>query len=383
MKRILAFTLILIMLFPLSALALNEEIFTVNRGFENGTTQGFVSYAGTSDFTVSSQYKHTGSYGLLMSNRSGRYATCARDVTDDLNRLGKGVYSISLWIRLKDEDQIKPTCYIAIKLLPNGHDQEYYLTGPSVTLSTSWQKLTFSGVIGFNEDIGLKQALIYPQGFIGDEAPDVMLDDFSFKKTASYEDTSTDISGVPRTEKTTVGAIRWDAWYTHDGKNQSVISQVERSLSPKEFHFRAPFFAEVTKDDKIIVPAFTQEVFDREMEYAIKAGIDYFAYVWYNTDMKAARTFHTRSKYRDQVKMCTCFDGNAIGKSFARTEMRTLLKQDYYMTVLDGRPLMYYLCSSSNSSLVLEDIKYYRELCKELGIKEPFAVIMGMNDVTA
>ena len=39
--------------------------------------------------------------------------------------------------------------------------------------------------------------------------------------------------------KKTLGVIRWDAWYGHDGNPQSVISAVERALSPEEFHFRA------------------------------------------------------------------------------------------------------------------------------------------------
>lgn len=57
-----------------------------------------------------------------------------------------------------------------------------------------------------------------------------------------------------RAARTSVGAIRWDAWYAHDGRADSVISQVERSLSPAKYHFRAPFYAEITAEGGIEIP---------------------------------------------------------------------------------------------------------------------------------
>ena len=180
-----------------------------------------------------------------------------------------------------------------------------------------------------------------------------------------------------RSEKTSVGAIRWDAWYTHDGKTDSVISQVERSLSPAKYHFRAPFYAQVTGDGRIVIPAYTQAEFDREMEYAIEAGIDYFAYVWYDSGLRAARDFHTASRYKNDIKLCAVLDGNALGKEYARRELEALLPEPYYMTVLGGRPLMYYFGTGSNYEAVAKDIAYYKALCQKLGLPEPFAVLMG------
>lgn len=115
------------------------------------------------------------------------------------------------------------------------------------------------------------------------------------------------------------------------------------------------------------------------MEYAIEAGIDYFGYVWYSSDMRAARDFHTTSKYKNDVKLCAVFDGNAIGKKYAREEMAVLLKEEYYMTVLDGRPLMYYFGASGNISAIADDIEYYRGLCVTLGLPAPFAVVMNLG----
>ncbi len=180
-----------------------------------------------------------------------------------------------------------------------------------------------------------------------------------------------------------IGAIRWDAWYTHDGNPTSVISQVERSLSPAEYHYRTPFFGEITEDGKVIIPAYTQDVFDREMVYAADAGIDYFAYVWYNDDMRAARDFHLTSAYANEVKMAACLDGNAIGKDYARREITALFSQDLYMTVSGGRPLMYYFGEAGNLAAIRDDINYYRQYCAFAELPAPYAVIHNVDGSTA
>ena len=178
-----------------------------------------------------------------------------------------------------------------------------------------------------------------------------------------------DTKTVENNDVPTFGAIRWDAWYGHTNKGWDVVSQVERTLSPSQFHFRAPFFAKITEDDKVIIPKYTQEIFDREMEYAKYAGIDYFAYIWYDEGdennaqkgMQKARKFHQTSQYKNDVKMCVI---DPPIHDEARTEMSKILVSDYYMTVLNGRPLMYYINSGDNLSGIVEKIAYYQALCQ-------------------
>jgi hypothetical protein len=74
-----------------------------------------------------------------------------------------------------------------------------------------------------------------------------------------------------------VGAIRWDAWY---GRND-VVKEVERSLGPKKFHFRLPFFAQVVSDAEVRIDGDTQETMNHEIAYAVEAGLDYWAFVDY------------------------------------------------------------------------------------------------------
>ena len=94
------------------------------------------------------------------------------------------------------------------------------------------------------------------------------------------------------TEKTGIGAIyyhNWyqtfDEWWKYDNKYaddiNSASAQEARCLSPKQYHYRLPFFATINTDrtfsDKITgdlsagvaeFPEFTKEIWLQEMEYA-------------------------------------------------------------------------------------------------------------------
>lgn len=181
-----------------------------------------------------------------------------------------------------------------------------------------------------------------------------------------------DMESICKGQKT-LGVIRWDAWYGHDGNPNSVVGNVERTLSPKEYHFRAPFFAKVTEDDKIIIPEYTQEIFDKEMEYAIEAGIDYFVYVFYLDDMKKAREMHLKSKYKNDVKLAFCTHG--FNKETV-PEFVKYFKEDCYMTVDNGRPIIYYF---GVFETVKNCIQMLKEACEKEGIKEPFSVVCNLG----
>ena len=78
---------------------------------------------------------------------------------------------------------------------------------------------------------------------------------------------------------TRVGAVNWDCSVpssTFFGKAST------RALGPAKYRGRTPYYAEVTGPDSIDCRERTLEEYEREMRYAIEAGIDYFAYCWYD-----------------------------------------------------------------------------------------------------
>jgi len=141
-----------------------------------------------------------------------------------------------------------------------------------------------------------------------------------------------------RGNKMLIGTIRWDAWlpsYTQVG------GAVARTLNPIKYRCRAPYFTILDAEGKVDYPEYTMDIWESEADYAIDAGIDYWAYCWYldSDPMSLARKYHTQSPKNKQIKMCAVLGVHL----FTETELRQLLdvmKEDYYLKI-DGMPLIY------------------------------------------
>jgi hypothetical protein len=99
------------------------------------------------------------------------------------------------------------------------------------------------------------------------------------------------------------GAIRWDAWH---GKRGVPGRAVEASLSPAKWHYRLPFFAKVLSESEVSIDGASQEVMDREIAYAAKAGLDYWAFVTYDESdpMSLGLQHFLASKHRLGLHFC-------------------------------------------------------------------------------
>lgn len=102
-----------------------------------------------------------------------------------------------------------------------------------------------------------------------------------------------------------IGIIRWDAYFKTGESDSFVSDQVARALSPAEYHDRVPFFASIRSDGRVEFPEYTQQIWERETDYAVDAGFDYYAYCWYRTKdpLSLARRFHAASKNPGRIKM--------------------------------------------------------------------------------
>ncbi|MFA6242346.1 MAG: hypothetical protein WC655_15535 [Candidatus Hydrogenedentales bacterium] len=143
-----------------------------------------------------------------------------------------------------------------------------------------------------------------------------------------------------------VGAIRWDAWH---GPASEVGLTVEKTLAPEHWHYRLPFYAKVIGERAVEVRANTQTIMDKEIDYASKAGIDYWAFVVYPEEhaLSLGIKLYLSSQIRHQVNFCLNLQGGweARGGSTAWPEKVERYVQYFreptYQRVLGGRPLVY------------------------------------------
>jgi len=137
-----------------------------------------------------------------------------------------------------------------------------------------------------------------------------------------------------------VGAIRWDAWH---GDRGGPGRAVQRSLGPREWHARLPFYARVLGDDRVEIDGSRQEVTDREIEYARRGGLDHWAFLAYEPDdpMSLGLKRYLASPKRDRLRFCLATELGRWGSATFRDHVAAMLAEKGYVTVAGGRPLLY------------------------------------------
>lgn len=153
------------------------------------------------------------------------------------------------------------------------------------------------------------------------------------------------------------GVVNWDCSLPPDTFFGSWFS---KALSPRKWRTRTPYYADILSEDAVCCHARTAGEYDRELQYAIDAGIDYFAYVWHTDNRNAAqkdgvttsvthphawtqdhfRKHHQKSALAEKIGLCAIWMPSQpyIEEDYLR--LAQAMKEPYYETV-SGRPLVY------------------------------------------
>jgi hypothetical protein len=181
-----------------------------------------------------------------------------------------------------------------------------------------------------------------------------------------------EIKPISLQKNTLIGAIRWDAFFSTDSKISNVSRQVAKALSPKEFHSHAPFFSKLDSEGNVSFPEYTEELWLKETEYALEAGLDYFAYLWYeSTDpMSQPRKIHVSSSKKNSIKMCGILE--AIRSDKTMEELYAAMQEDCYVK-LDGRPVLFLY--QYHTKWTEEMVKELRQGAVNAGVEEAIYIV--------
>ena len=226
-------------------------------------------------------------------------------------------------------------------------DKNYCTIGDGSAEAGAWSTMEFSFTV-YEEDLESKEPWnICFDGITKNlSAEDKVYVDNVYIGTVKPETENDEDKPIPektsvsRFEKTLVGTIRWDAFTESTPEGTDPASQVARVLSPAKYHSQAPFFSVVNEDGTISFPEYTVETWEKEAEYAVAGGLDYFAYLWYeSTDaMSQPRKLHLQSEKKDTIKMCGILETLRSKKTM--DELFAAMKDSCYLTV-DGRPVVF------------------------------------------
>ena len=183
-----------------------------------------------------------------------------------------------------------------------------------------------------------------------------------------------------------VGSIRWDAWHSDKGEPGKAML---RSLGPKQWQHRLPFFGEVVSENEVKIDGYSQEIVDQEIAYARKAGLDYWAFVTYEPEssMTEALDLYLKSKNRQDINFCLIIEAGRFVRICSKPErIISLMKEPTYQKVMGNRPLLYigfikdeWIESLGGISEVSQLFHEFRGTLQKAGIENPYVVIMDFQ----
>ena len=189
-----------------------------------------------------------------------------------------------------------------------------------------------------------------------------------------------------------LGAIRWDAWTTWASETE--WAGYEKCLWPKEWHHRVPFYGKIVSDDRVEVRADTQAIMDKEIDYAVKGGLTYWAFGWYhrrgwqNADnMTRSLDLYLKSKRRSRLKYSLILmAGPHLGPKAEWPATIDYLVQRFkdrnYVKVLGNRPLVYWFDMDQfvpfwgSAAAGNEALRLLRERTRAAGLGDPYMALM-------
>ena len=183
-----------------------------------------------------------------------------------------------------------------------------------------------------------------------------------------------------------VGAIRWDAWHGDQGEPGRAV---QRALGPPEYRHRLPAFATVRGADDVLIDGTSQDVMDKEIDDASRAGLAYWAFVTYdeNDAMSVALARYLSSTRRDKIKFSLIVEAGRLRSTTYRARLVSLLAAPGYLQIGSSRPVLY-LGFLNEEELVRQwgsvaafgtAIDDLRAELRRVGVGDPYLVIMDFT----
>ena len=361
----------------------------VNPTFENETS--YWSVASPTQISANTDAYDSDNAAMLIKKRGENpWVSVKQNVTQAVEQAGSGRYKASCY--LKGSGTYMPNLALVIKIVASDGSESYKISNYKI-LTNTYQYFEVVFYV-YTDEISYME--FYWNGTTENEY-DFLVDACSLVCTADFSSLPTPDTSIQRAENTRIGAIRWDAYFatSQNPSSYSVADQVARTLS--YYPYQAPYYVQprtpASGDVSLKIPsvyALTGKTYviddvtsstlasktiqydygvtwEEEAAYALNAGIDYFAYLWYKSEdkMSLPRKAHVAVNgysSNKQLKMCAILErghfGSASNISILSTNQEKLaaipvdhkelyqaMAQSSYLTVMSEngeKPILYF-----------------------------------------
>ena len=229
---------------------------------------------------------------------------------------------------------------------------------------------------------------------------DLLTDNWSLVKKGSYVEVTPEpdieiplpekVSAQTRGKSTQIGAMYYNPWtgtsdeWKEDGVIKNTNDETARSLSPSQFHYMAPFYADVDKSTgRVIFPTQTEAQWKEEMQYAIGGGLDYITYIWsnmINASSNPIKWHIANTEINSKLKMCAMLETVETLSTEGRSALFQAMKSDYYLKYNDMPVVFIY----GTSNITDRAISFLRKKAALDGVTSPLYVAgMGFMNKNA
>jgi hypothetical protein len=174
-----------------------------------------------------------------------------------------------------------------------------------------------------------------------------------------------------------VGAIRWDGWQPGGPVGNRSIG----FLRPPQWHYRLPFYAVQVAPDSVALAENTQAIMDQEIAYARAAGLDFFCFNHYYTELRQSLNLYLSSSRKGDINFCL-----QMGAMRTADAVNLIKTEPTYQKVLGGRPLVFlqgWYFAQYTPPIQKAAVDEFRAQVMQAGLPNPYIVMQNFGGAAA
>ena len=184
------------------------------------------------------------------------------------------------------------------------------------------------------------------------------------------------IAGASRA-RPLVGAIRMDAWQPTEPIGNGLVG----FLGPSQWRYRMPLYGVEVDPNTVSLAANTQAVMDQEIGYAHAAGLDYFCFNHFLTELRQSLNLYLSSARKGEINFC--LQMGSLNPDRVADAVNLIRTESTYQKVAGGRPLIFfqawYFAAGVTPPYSKADVDHFRAQLMRAGIPNPYIVVQNFS----